>query len=265
MLFIPTNVAPTSISAIWTSTPAAKASSKSWACHLGAMRPWAAKGLRTKRDVLNRPASASLPKWWCEASGGTTERRTIPSFKTEDPTARISNLQNALDEAVADEQYASAARIRDELRSAATEDYVLILNALLNYYDAFSLQNVDRVRRQWHDGASVVCQHPMSTCHVGYSNVVSSYTALFKTLPNDLTVSLSDVRIAVHGLAAYVTCVELPHSASLSEQLNRGRGDDKVKWHGLMSTNIFEKVWDYRSSKFQYLLVHHASGPILKP
>lgn len=214
-------------------------------------------------------SNVRTPRWrrlrsklYCDATEPDQSPPPPPFFDTEDPLSRITKLQEALDDAVAAEQFSSAAAIRDKLHEATNEDSVQILEAVLNYYEAFSEQDVNRIRHLWLDRHDVICQHPLIAPYVGYHNVVSGYNTLFKTLPTDFTVTVSDVRISSHGASAYVTCTELPRSKHLAaeEQANQGR----AKWHGLLSTKIFEKVWNYRRQNFQYLLVHHVSTPILK-
>lgn len=168
---------------------------------------------------------------------------------------RIPHLQDALDDAIAEEQYTTAAAIRDRLHTAVNEDSVQLLAALLKYYDAFNEQSVDRIRKLWRDDIPVICQHPLTACHVGYHPVISSYTSLFQTLPSDLRLEASDVRIATFGCAAIVTCLETPQCESVS---TTGRA-----WNGLLATSIYDKVWHSRRQRFEYLLSHHVSTPML--
>lgn len=225
------------------------------------------------------PGPSTGPGTGTEKGAGTGTGIGIETgqpYQFEDASTRVIRLQRELDEAVAAEEYGNAAEIRDALREATSEDSVLILSALVGYYDAFSSQNVDRLRRQWHDRDGVICQHPLTSAQVGYQNIINGYRTLFSTLPADFSVSMSDVRIAAHGDVAYATCVELPYSESLQVDMREdgvtrngiGGGkhaETKTKWHGLLATHIFEKVWDYRRQQFQYLLVHHSSSPIFKP
>lgn len=174
----------------------------------------------------------------------------------EDMLFRIMDLQEALDDAIDAEEYTSAADIRDQLSSAKDEDCVLILTAHLRYYDAFNKHSLERLSNLWDKSPSVICQHPLSSCHIGYDSVLSSFAVLFATLPADLVIDVSDVRIASFGAAAYVTCVEIPRSSMLPV----GK-DGKERQHGLQSTSVFEKRID-KNGKHEYFMVHHVSTPI---
>lgn len=242
------------------------------------------------RPLTNISSSSSAADSTDAAAAEVNNVDVAQPYRFEDPSTRVIRLQRELDDAVAAEEFANAAEIRDALREATNEDSVQVLSALVGYYDAFSSQNVDRLRRQWHDREGVVCQHPLTSAHVGYPSIINGYRTLFSTLPGDFSVSMSDVRISAYGDIAYATCIELPHSASLQVDMREdgitgegiggeGAGDSaggggsggggrqgqsRTKWHGLLATHIFEKVWDYRRQKFQYLLVHHSSSPIFK-
>lgn len=170
--------------------------------------------------------------------------------------SRIMDLEDALDNAVDAEEYANAADIRDQLTLAKNEDCVLILSAHLSYYDAFNEHSLQRLSSLWHNKPSVICQHPLSSCHVGYDAVMTSFATLFSTLPADLVIEVSDVRIASFGPAAYVTCIETPKSSMLPV----GK-DGRERQHGLQATSVFEKHLR-EDGTCEYLMVHHVSAPI---
>lgn len=179
--------------------------------------------------------------------------------RPDDKLFRITELEDALDTAVAAEQYTSAAGIRDELELAKSKDCVQILAAVLNYYDAFNCHSMDRIEKVWRAHDSVVCQHPLSPFHAGYDDVMDSFQTLFTTLPSDLRLEVSDVRIAAFGPAAFVTCLETPDSSMLSTGDRR-----RARRHGLLATSIFEKIRVGDDDRFQYLMVHHVSTPVVK-
>lgn len=174
----------------------------------------------------------------------------------EDMLFRIMDLQEALDDAVDAEEYKSAAYIRDQLSSAKGEDCVSILTAHLRYYDAFNNQSLEGLSKLWDKSPTVICQHPLSSCHIGYDSVLTSFAILFSTLPRDLVIDVSDVRISVFGAAAYVTCVEKPRRSKIP-----ARADEKERQHGLQCTSVFEKKVDEEGNQ-QFVMVHHVSSPI---
>ncbi|PXF49930.1 hypothetical protein BWQ96_00090 [Gracilariopsis chorda] len=171
---------------------------------------------------------------------------------------RITELQDKLDDALATEQYINAANLRDELQSAKNEDHIHVLQALLQYYDAFNRHSLELLARIWLQDDGVTCQHPLTQVHQGYEDVMRSFESLFDTLPPDLNIQASDVRMQAFGQIALVTCVEVPHSSVLAEK-NKG-----VRQHGLLSTSIFEKRRISNSDRVEYRMVHHISMPIIQ-
>ena len=174
--------------------------------------------------------------------------------------SRIPDLQEALDNALDAEQYMSAAGIRDELTHAKNQDSMALMSSLLSYYDAFSSKSIERLKKLWLRSPTVVCQHPLTELHFGYDAVIRSFDTLFKTLPSDLRIDISEVRMSCHGVLGYVTCLELPDSNAISRSSNSAN----PARHGLLATGIFEKVKCENSDNFEYLMVHHVSSPILK-
>lgn len=171
--------------------------------------------------------------------------------------SRIPSLQNALDLAVQAERYHDAAGLRDELESAKNSDSLLLLSANIRYYQAFNTHNTTQIAALWENSPYVSCQHPFSPCCVGYTDVVASFDVLFATLPDDLQLMISDVRIAPYGALAYVTCIETPQTRSY--RAGQGRG---VRQHGLRATTIFTRRPPEEGDGF--LMVHHCSTPIVK-
>lgn len=197
-----------------------------------------------------------------------TRRRSIradfghdhPHKHLPEELSLITDLQEALDNALAAEQYMSAADIRDQLRTAKNEDSVALMSSLLSYYEAFSSHSLERLKRLWLRSPKVVCQHPLSMYHHGFDDVIKSFATLFDTLPADLRIDITDVRMSCFGTVGYVTCLELPASSFITSKTESSKGTR----HGLLATGIFEKVRCEDSDKFEYLMVHHVSSPIVK-
>ncbi|CAN8069090.1 unnamed protein product [Agarophyton chilense] len=181
----------------------------------------------------------------------------IPPESKSNPF-RITELQDKLDDALAAEKYICAASLRDQLRSAKNEDYIQVLQTLLQYYDAFNSHSLKRLGRMWQPRDDVTCQHPLTKLHRGYEAVLQSFESLFNTLPADLSIQVSDVRMQVFGHVAMVTCLEIPRSSVLNE-MNKGI----VQQHGLLSTSIFEKQRIGETDEFEYFMVHHTSAPVI--
>jgi hypothetical protein len=82
----------------------------------------------------------------------------------------LSDLEDQLDLAVAAEDYARAARLRDSIDNAKHDDAVAVLHANSQFYKAFARCNKEAMGRIWGDGLHVQCCHPGLGILVGGSS-----------------------------------------------------------------------------------------------
>lgn len=79
----------------------------------------------------------------------------------------LDELEQALSAAVAGEDYAEAARLRDALSSARGDATLEVEQANARFYAAFERAEMGEMGRAWGEGAHVRCSHPGASCIVG--------------------------------------------------------------------------------------------------
>jgi len=140
---------------------------------------------------------------------------------------------------VLSEDYAAAARLRDQLQSVRSDEVLGVEQANARFYAAFERGDNSEMARCWGDGEHVRCTHPSAQCIVGRDSVLESWSLVFRSGAK-LRIRTEDVEVHVAGQFAFLTCVEVVDAAAA-----RGR---------LAATNIFELqqgVWK--------MVHHHAS------
>ena len=142
------------------------------------------------------------------SSSGTIEY--APTTPTRDDYAR------ALDAAVAAEDYAEAARLRDLIRDVANDSRRAIEDANEAFYRAFRAANIDAMSAVWIDGPHARCAHPGSAPVVGSSDVRASWEIIFASVPGGLDVRCLDANVYAGDGWGMVTCVERTPSGSLT-------------------------------------------------
>jgi ketosteroid isomerase-like protein len=142
------------------------------------------------------------------SSSGTIEY--APTTPTRDDYAR------ALDAAVAAEDYAEAARLRDLIRDVANDSRRAIEDANEAFYRAFRAANIDAMSAVWIDGPHARCAHPGSAPVVGSADVRASWEIIFASVPGGLDVHCLDANVYAGDGWGMVTCVERTPSGSLT-------------------------------------------------
>eukprot|EP00899_Mesostigma_viride_P000571 jgi/Mesvir1/10514/Mv21762-RA.1 len=160
---------------------------------------------------------------------------------TRPVTVSLEKLRADLNEAIAQEDYEAAARLRDELRESENRAEAAVLDVNRRFYDAFQSCDREAMGTLWDKQGEVHCIHPAAMCIAGYDEVMSSWEMVFSAGANSLAISLDDVQVNVAGDMAYVTCIEVVRSTNGS----KGR---------LMGTNIFK-----RRPEGWFMVLHHAS------
>eukprot|EP00249_Psilotum_nudum_P000764 c12870_g1_i2 orf=308-1072(-) len=151
-------------------------------------------------------------------------------------------LQADLQVAIRSENYARAAKLRDELHLLQEDNRAGVIAANAKFYKAFELGDVKSMRTIWAKGENVHCIHPGAGCISGYDLVMASWQVMLGpelTLP--LRIDLENLEVHVKGNLAFVTCVEVVRTSGSS-------------WGKQVATNIFEK-----QNGNWLICVHHAS------
>ncbi|KAM0930060.1 hypothetical protein ACQ4PT_001145 [Festuca glaucescens] len=152
-------------------------------------------------------------------------------------------LRHDLETAIEEEDYAQAARLRDELRHLREDGRSSLLAANARFYDAFRDGDLAAMHALWAKGEHVYVVHPSAGRIAGYDTVMRSWEMVFDAdYEFPLRFDLQDVEVHIRGDLGYVTCLEMVKT--------RGSGS----WGKQIATNVFEKVGgEWR------MCIHHAS------
>ncbi|XP_062095394.1 uncharacterized protein LOC133801237 [Humulus lupulus] len=153
----------------------------------------------------------------------------------------LETLERDLNIAIAEENYAKAARIRDSLKLLQEDSNTAVLAANARFYDAFRCGDLARMQTLWAKGDEVCCVHPGPRGISGYDDVMTSWEYVWANYEFPLFIELKDIKVHVRGDMGYVNCVELVKTKGSS-------------WGGQFVTNVFERIdgqW--------FISIHHAS------
>ncbi|KAF8766309.1 hypothetical protein HU200_007826 [Digitaria exilis] len=162
--------------------------------------------------------------------------------KTEDMLIDEETLQSNLDRAIQEEDYARAAKIRDDLRILHEDAEASLLAANARFYNAFKNGDIAAMYSIWAKGDHVYVIHPAAGRISGYDVVMQSWEMVCNAdYEFPLSIDLKNIEIHIRGNLGCVTCLEVVK--------NKGR-----TWGKQVATNIFEKV-----DGVWLMSVHHAS------
>ncbi|XP_062003257.1 uncharacterized protein LOC133720798 isoform X1 [Rosa rugosa] len=150
-------------------------------------------------------------------------------------------LTRDLDIAIAEENYAKAAEIRDRLRLLREDSMTSVLAANSRFYESFRIGDLAAMQSLWAKRDEVCCVHPGARGIYGYEDVMTSWDYVWANYEFPLQIELKDVNANVRGDMGFVSCVELVKTKGSS-------------WGGQFVTNVFERIdgqW--------FISVHHAS------
>ena len=161
--------------------------------------------------------------------------------------SRLDALQGKLDDAVRGEDYAAAARLRDEVAALQLDEEMGVLAANAEFYVAFSQRDQNMMERVWSADASVSCLHPGFPPLHGSEAVHDSWRQIFSG--SEMRVRPDDLRCMLlpGQRAAVVTCVERVVAENGSSGGN-----------ALAATNLFVKDGDER-----WRMALHQAGPLV--
>ncbi|KAA0044135.1 hypothetical protein IC582_009570 [Cucumis melo] len=159
----------------------------------------------------------------------------------ESITLDAETLEQDLQNAIANEDYARAAEIRDTLKALQEDSKTLVLTANAKFYESFRTGDLAAMQTLWARGNSVCCVHPGMRGISGYDDVITSWEYVWANYEFPLEIQLKDMQVHARGDVGYVTCVELVKTKGSS-------------WGGQFVTNVFERIngqW--------FICIHHAS------
>ncbi|XP_030527066.1 uncharacterized protein LOC115738573 isoform X2 [Rhodamnia argentea] len=179
--------------------------------------------------------SSQFCKPICQAKQGDS------AFTGENIILDQQILEQELQVAIKEENYAKAAKIRDTLHSIQEDSRASVLAANAEFYRSFKSGDLSAMQAIWSKGDHVCCGHPGVLGISGYESVMDSWIHVWGNYEFPLEIELREVRVHVRGDLGYVTCVELVKTKGSS-------------WGGQFVTNVFE-----RSDGQWFICVHHAS------
>jgi ketosteroid isomerase-like protein len=162
--------------------------------------------------------------------------------KTEEIMVDEETLQSDLDRAIKEEDYARAAKIRDDLRMLHEDAKASLLAANARFYNAFKNGDIAAMYSIWAKGDHVYVVHPSAARISGYDVVMQSWEMVCNAdYEFPLSIDPKNIEAHVRGGLGYVTCLEVVKTKGKS-------------WGKQIATNVFEKV-----NGTWLMCVHHAS------
>jgi ketosteroid isomerase-like protein len=150
-------------------------------------------------------------------------------------------LEEELQNAIAEENYAKAAEIRDTLKSLHKDSKTEVLGANNKFYNSFRNGDLAAMQAMWAKRDEVCCVHPGLKGISGHDDVIESWNFVWANYEFPLQIKLEDVKVHARGDMGYVTCMEFVKTKG-------------SRWGGQFVTNVFERIngeW--------YICNHHAS------
>ncbi|XP_050382218.1 uncharacterized protein LOC126799136 isoform X2 [Argentina anserina] len=193
--------------------------------------------LRSAQSTSSCPAFGLRSLKPCSAKCDDSE----DSSDAENIILDAETLKRDLDIAVAEENYAKAAEIRDRLRLLRKDSMTSVLAANARFYESFRIGDLATMQSLWAKRDEVCCVHPGARGIYGYEDVMTSWDYVWANYEFPLQIEVKDVNANVRGDMGFVSCVELVKTRGSS-------------WGGQFVTNIFERIDDQ-----WFISVHHAS------
>lgn len=150
-------------------------------------------------------------------------------------------LEQELQVAIQEENYARAAKLRDSLRHLQEDSKASVLSANARFYNSFRNGDLAAMQALWSKGENVCVVHPGVSGISGYDLVMGSWEFVWADYEFPLAIEVKDVQVHVRGEVGYVTCVEMVKTKGSS-------------WGRQFATNVFEKIDGH-----WFMCIHHAS------
>ncbi|MBA0750134.1 hypothetical protein Gogos_003991 [Gossypium gossypioides] len=139
-------------------------------------------------------------------------------------------LQRDLQITIEEENYAEAAKIKDDLRVLHEDSKALVLIANFAFYDAFRRGDLAMMQNLWVKGDDVCCVHPGGNGISGYDSIMKSWKIVWMNFEFPLEIKLKNVRVHVREDFGYVTCMEFVKTTKGSN------------WGSQFVINVFERI-----------------------
>ncbi|XP_076958158.1 uncharacterized protein LOC143633803 [Bidens hawaiensis] len=150
-------------------------------------------------------------------------------------------LKKELQIAIQEENYAQAAKIRDNLKHLHEDSKAAVLAANTRFYNSFRNGDLATMQALWSKSDSVCVVHPGVSGISGYELVMGSWEYVWADYEFPLSIEVKDVQVHVRGDVGYVMCVEMVRTTGKN-------------WGSQFATNVFERIdgqW--------FMCIHHAS------
>ncbi|NEO29883.1 MAG: nuclear transport factor 2 family protein [Symploca sp. SIO3C6] len=128
-----------------------------------------------------------------------------------------------------------------------SSDKEAVLAANVDFYRAFSNQDLSSMSLLWWQGSTSLCIHPGSQVLMGWEEIRASWESIFRNT-DSMEIDIEVIKIEIDQALAYVIVREIVLQSS------RGR---KLKAQS-MATNLFQKMAQ------KWYLVHHHGSPIMR-
>jgi ketosteroid isomerase-like protein len=151
------------------------------------------------------------------------------------------SLEQELQNAIKEENYAQAAKIRDSLKHLQEDSKASVLAANARFYNSFRTGDLAAMQALWSKNENACVVHPGVSGISGFDLVMGSWEFVWADYEFPLEIEVKDVQVHVRGEMGFVTCVEMVKTKGSS-------------WGRQFATNVFEKVngqW--------FICIHHAS------
>jgi len=114
--------------------------------------------------------------------------------------------------------------LEEEIANAKTAAEFGVRRSQVQFYDAFSAQDLDAMKRVWSDSEDVRCVHPGMECFHGVEDIMKSWSLVFQGEP--FVIEPARVRIEICGRTALCSCIEETPNGGKLEALNVYRRED---------------------------------------
>ncbi|NEP02292.1 MAG: nuclear transport factor 2 family protein [Symploca sp. SIO2E9] len=126
-------------------------------------------------------------------------------------------------------------------------DKEAVLAANVDFYRAFSNQDLSSMSLLWWQGSTSLCIHPGSQVLMGWEAIQASWESIFRNT-DSVEIDIEIIKAEIDQALAYVVVREIVLQSS------RGR---KLKAQSI-ATNLFQKMAQ------KWYLVHHHGSPIMR-
>lgn len=150
-------------------------------------------------------------------------------------------LEQELQVAIKEENYAQAAKIRDSLQHLQQDSKARVLAINARFYNAYREGDLAAMQVLWlkRDRSCVV--HAGVSGIFGYDNVMASWDLIWAGYKFPTDIQIRDVHVYIKEDVGYLTCTEMIRSKGGS-------------WGHNFTTNVFEKI----KGKW-FICIHHVS------